>query len=125
MILELLLNIAWVALGATALLLWAQKWRNGSAQKVAVGFVALICVVILLFPIISATDDSQALARSDDGPNATKRPLLDASWTLLLVVPLAIVSSQARAADAVACDSLCTYSYLQTVHITNRPPPQL
>jgi hypothetical protein len=134
MVLELLLNLTWIALGATALILWGNKCRHGSAKhqaatpgsakRIAAGFVALVCVAILLFPIISASDDSQAMARSDDAPNIAKRLSLDAIWTFVIAVPLGMFSTAPCAWRVVTSDRRSAYSCLQTVHITNRPPPR-
>jgi hypothetical protein len=120
---ELLLNGLWLTLGVGALLLWMRQCRRaGSARKLAAGCVALACISILLFPIISATDDSQALAQTGEQPGA-KRVAADALSVLCSLAWIADVPSSAVSAERVPCDSFRAYSFLQTVQITNRPPP--
>jgi hypothetical protein len=57
---ELLLNLIWLAIGAGALVAFARR-RRGSAWLAQVPYgkalLALACVVVLLFPVISASDD--------------------------------------------------------------------
>ena len=57
---ELLLNLIWLAVAAGALLAFARS-RRRSARMAHVPYgtalVALTCVVVLLFPVISASDD--------------------------------------------------------------------
>lgn len=59
---ELLLNMIWLAVATTLVFLWRTRWlpqlpgsslRNRKRQS----FVGLICVLALLFPAISLTDD--------------------------------------------------------------------
>jgi cytochrome bd-type quinol oxidase subunit 2 len=57
---ELLLNLIWLAVAATALVVFTRS-RQRSARMAHVPYVqaliALACLVILLFPVISASDD--------------------------------------------------------------------
>ncbi len=57
---ELLLNLIWLAVAAGALLAFARS-RRRSARMADVAYgtalVALACVLVLLFPVISASDD--------------------------------------------------------------------
>jgi hypothetical protein len=58
---EVLLNILWFALCNLAAWYWLQRWRRGSQpQGLAVQLSALACMLVLLFPVISATDDLYA-----------------------------------------------------------------
>jgi len=66
--LELLLNLVWLVITAGAFAFFALTWSRGTRQlsRVAV-FMTLACVVCLLFPVISMTDDlnsSPALAEA-------------------------------------------------------------
>src|SRR5208282_3998499 len=59
---ELFLNLCWMSLLVPAYLLWRQ--RNGSdhqARTPLVFLCALGCVFVLLFPVISASDDLHAM----------------------------------------------------------------
>jgi hypothetical protein len=58
---EVLLNILWFALCNLAGLYWLQCWRrNGRPRGGTVQLSALVCMLVLLFPVISATDDLNA-----------------------------------------------------------------
>jgi len=54
---ELLLNIFWLLLVLPGYLLW-RRHRDFSSSR---GVLALACMLVLLFPVISATDDLHAL----------------------------------------------------------------
>ena len=58
---ELVLNLCWLMLAASASWMW---WRHSHAAqpfcKRASGLIALACAVILLFPVISESDDLHA-----------------------------------------------------------------
>lgn len=74
---ELLLNLIWIALaiGSFVIFMLRQRSRHGRAQWTSV--FALACILLVLFPIISASDDlhpSQALME-----DATRRVLHFAS----------------------------------------------
>jgi hypothetical protein len=71
---ELLLNLVWITLALGGLLAFEQR-RRASARVALVPYlkalIALACVVVLLFPIVSASDDLRpAQAVLED---ATKR----------------------------------------------------
>jgi hypothetical protein len=61
---ELLLNLIWIALAIGSFLTFARRRHSGSNPSPFRSLLALACVLLLLFPIISASDDlhpSQAL----------------------------------------------------------------
>jgi hypothetical protein len=78
---ELLLNLAWVLLALPAYGIWRQgavakrQNRFHSLQ----GLLALGCLLVLLFPIISATDDLHAMRAEMEEPGASKRSVRQAS----------------------------------------------
>ena len=53
---ELLLNIFWLLLALPAYLLWRRHRDFGSLR----GMLTLTCMLVILFPVISATDDLYA-----------------------------------------------------------------
>ena len=61
---ELLLNIVWVALALPAVWMW-QRMPARPKQPLRFGrwhpFLLLGCALVLLFPVVSATDDLQAM----------------------------------------------------------------
>jgi hypothetical protein len=75
---ELLLNLAWLLLALPAYWLWRDR-------KVSRGFsslqclLALGCVLAILFPVISATDDLRAMRAEMEESSASKRSLRQGS----------------------------------------------
>ena len=72
---ELVLNLAWLLLALPACWIW---WRDGAdaypERGVGSGqcLLALGCVLVLLFPVISATDDLHAM-RAEMEESATNK----------------------------------------------------
>lgn len=98
---ELLLNLIWLTL-ATGALLGFVRGQRGSARMTQVSYrkslVALACAVVLLFPIVSASDDlhpAQAVVEE-----ATKR-------IQLAVAPLHSARSSAPLFMLPAISALC------------------
>jgi hypothetical protein len=99
---ELLLNLAWLLLALPAYWLW-QRAHAGAERKfnsVQV-LLALGCVLVLLFPVISASDDLHAMrAEMEDSSSSNKRAVRQSGsdrssgWTRLQG-PLALVASAA------------------------------
>lgn len=70
---ELLLNLAWLLLALPAYWLW----REGrTTQKSSLQcLLSLACLLVILFPVISATDDLQAMRTEMEESSASKRTL--------------------------------------------------
>ncbi len=60
---EVLLNSVWGLLALAALLAWRRHDRQAGAGH-AQRFVALVCMLLLMFPVISATDDLHPVAQA-------------------------------------------------------------
>ena len=98
---ELLLNLAWVLLVLPAYWLW----RRGAGARVARRVTALQCLlalgcaVVLLFPVISATDDLHAMRAEMEESATSKRTVRQAAsekhsaWVNRLQGPPALVAS--------------------------------
>src|SRR5271156_4627703 len=77
---ELLLNLAWVLLALPAYWLW----RRGAAARPARWvsslqcLLALGCVLVLLFPVISASDDLHAMRAEMEDSSVSKRTVRQA-----------------------------------------------
>ena len=72
---ELLLNLAWLLLALPAYWLWREyssapaRRRFSSLQCV----LALACTIVVLFPVISATDDLRAMrAEAEESPSSKR-----------------------------------------------------
>ena len=72
---ELLLNLLWSMLALLALGLWrnTRLARNPCRLDHVDQFVLLGCVLILLFPVVSATDDLHPLRQEVDESGSSKR----------------------------------------------------
>jgi hypothetical protein len=99
---ELLLNLAWVLLVLPAY--WV--WRRGAGARVAGRvsalqfLLALGCAVVLLFPVISATDDLHAMRAEMEESATSKRTAVrqagvdrHSAWVNRLQGPPAMVAS--------------------------------
>ena len=59
---ELLLNLVWMMLAVPAFWLWRlAKNSPGTRKHSSYCCLTLVCILILLFPVVSATDDLQAM----------------------------------------------------------------
>jgi len=98
---ELLLNLAWLLLALPACWLWR---RSGNARaRHTLGalqtVLALACVQVMLFPVISATDDLHAMRAEIEESPASKRSIRQASndkasvWNSRLQSPPAVQGS--------------------------------
>ena len=79
---ELLLNLAWLLLVLPAYGIWRQGVVTKRQNRVhsLQGLLALACLLVLLFPIISATDDLHAMrAEMEEPGGASKRSVRQAS----------------------------------------------
>jgi hypothetical protein len=69
---ELSLNICWLLLMAPALCWWI---RNRRVSRDRFSLVALACLLFLLFPVISASDDLHAMRPEIEDSSTNKRSL--------------------------------------------------
>jgi hypothetical protein len=58
---ELFLNLCWLSLLVPAFLLWRQRTSSAASHRPLVLVCVLGCALVLLFPVISATDDLHAM----------------------------------------------------------------
>src|SRR5271169_3258399 len=98
---ELLLNLAWMLLVLPAYWLWrrdagARLVRRVSSMQC---LLALGCVLVLLFPVISASDDLHAMRAEMEDSSISKRTVRQAGsdktsdWVNRLQGPAAAVAS--------------------------------
>ena len=71
--LELVLNLCWFLLIGPGVYLWLRQRRR--AKPVLQFSIALACLLFLLFPVISATDDLHAMRQEMEEPGPSKRAL--------------------------------------------------
>jgi hypothetical protein len=100
---ELLLNLFWVLLAVPAYWLWRRDAETRLARRVTSlqCVLALGCGLVLLFPVISATDDLHAMRAEMEESATSKRTVRQASsdknsaWVNRLQGPPAAVASAA------------------------------
>jgi len=74
---ELLLNLMWLMLAIPAYWAWRHHPRQRSARQLRPFGVltVFICCLVLLFPVISATDDLHPMRAEIEEPGLSKRTL--------------------------------------------------
>jgi hypothetical protein len=97
---ELLLNLAWVLLALPAYWLWrSAEARQGRKVTSLQCVLALGCALVLLFPVISASDDLHAMRAEMEESAGNKRAMRQAAsdkysgWVSRLQGPPAMVAS--------------------------------
>jgi len=98
---ELLLNLAWLFLALPACWLWRSTSMSHAERKFSSlqCLLALGCVLVILFPVISATDDLRAMRTEMEESPASKRTLRHATsekaspWNSRLQTPPAILGA--------------------------------
>lgn len=78
---ELLLNLTWLLLALPAYLLWRNcRSARGARRFTAVQcLLALGCMLVILFPVVSATDDLRAMRAEMEESPVSKRTIGQAS----------------------------------------------
>jgi len=78
---ELLLNLAWLLLALPAFWLWrgARSVPRGPKLSPVQCLLALGCMLVILFPVVSATDDLHAMRNEMEESSASKRAIRHAS----------------------------------------------
>jgi hypothetical protein len=124
--LELILNIVWAGIAGTLLLFWAApRLVRVDARRSAVALLALLCVICILFPIISMTDDLNA---SPAEPETVKSTLAmqpaflvtSGSWMLVYDRHQAAFCHEVETQPESGPPAHALLSFFQT----RRPPPQ-
>lgn len=74
---ELLLNLAWLLLALPAFWLWQDARTAPATRKFTAcqGLLALGCLLVILFPVVSASDDFRAMRAEMEESPASKRSI--------------------------------------------------
>ena len=72
---ELFLNAVWLLLSAATLCLWLSPRRAPRMERNARGLIVLACALLLLFPVISMTDDIHAQQITIEDASATTKKI--------------------------------------------------
>jgi len=104
---ELLLNLIWVTLGMGAFLIFLWRYPQSGLKGLPYlrALLALACILLLLFPVVSASDDlhpAQALMEEaskripqfasplQTSPDTSSTPMLPVLWMLALSLLFAL-----------------------------------
>jgi len=123
--LELILNIVWAGIAGTLLLFWAApRLVRVDARRSAVTLLALMCVICILFPIISMTDDLNASPAEPETVKSTlaMQPaflLTSGSWTLVYDPHQTVFCHEVQTQPDFGPPGHALVSFFQT----RRPPP--
>lgn len=126
---ELTLNLAWMLLATLMLGLWMRYAPREGAPRV-IQLVALVVVILILFPAISVTDDllaAQGLAETDGCPrkghdciHPHSAPQTAQTFFLQAIAVLYADSTRTTVTDSLPA-SLVRIPALASIQ--NRPPP--
>jgi hypothetical protein len=124
---ELALNIAWLIVAATLLLLCGARALSFTEKRRRItALIALTCLIWLLFPLISITDDLNA-GTSVFEATTVKKPTLAADVVTALLPPVFIIATGSRTAwreiNLHADLSQITQEFF-SFDLSRRPPPQ-
>ena len=131
---ELLLNLAWLLLALPAYWLWRDSRSSHDGHRAASIQILLTlgCMLVILFPVISASDDLQAMRSEMEETPASKRSICQkcgetASAAKWQSQPLAALVSDfsiapERARNAVPIHLLFTPE-LHRIELPARAPP--
>ncbi|MGB6401956.1 MAG: hypothetical protein WBF26_03845 [Candidatus Sulfotelmatobacter sp.] len=126
---ELILNLTWAGLAALMVLLWLRFGpRAGVSRRTQL--VALALLLVVLFPVISVSDDLQALYNPAEVDSSVRRDHVFASAhsilppILALIQPVAAELSMGAPRFAVLRDIPLPAAHRPCLAaIDNRPPP--
>jgi hypothetical protein len=127
---ELFFNLAWLVVAGALVALWLRG--NGQTHRGSRGQVIAMAVLIaILFPVISVSDDLQAIQNASEADNYLRRDHLVPS-NQSLVQPMLAVIVPAMIAGlgfgflrfiAPSLLSVLQPKHLEIAGIDNRPPP--
>jgi hypothetical protein len=69
---ELFLNFAWACLALTSVCLWSRFDRREKSER-RLPFIALAMLIVMLFPVISVSDDLWALQNPAEADSSIRR----------------------------------------------------
>lgn len=126
---ELALNLVWLVLASGLLLHWgAHALSFSEKHRVAAAAIALTCVICLLFPVISITDDLNSGAAVFEARTLIKKWCVSLDVAGALLTAVTAVSSVRLAAWRDVNLHADVFHQLHELYASNlgrRPPPSL
>src|SRR5215467_8116821 len=109
---ELLLNLSWLLLAMPAYWLWRASTRRSGRFSALQSVFALSCALVILFPVVSATDDLRVMRAEMEESPTSKRSVCQASGAK---APASKSQTQPAFMVAVHASILLTHRLLSTV----------
>jgi hypothetical protein len=127
---ELLLNFAWVLVTVACLCLWLRFGRREGVDRRA-SFVALVMLLVILFPVISVSDDLWAAQNPAETDTCQRRAHRDCcshtSLQAVALLPLPVFAELSFGIQRFSVSLPPTQSVPDNpalAPIQNRPPPK-
>lgn len=126
---ETALNFVWLGVSLALLVIGSvQVLHAGEDRSRGMAAVAMVCLICLLFPVISMTDDLNSGSLALLEPNKVKRILSPAhlvSIALPLIVPQLLLESRTPFSRLWEIEIFHHPQELAAFHLSRRPPPAL
>jgi hypothetical protein len=132
---ELFLNLLWLALVVPALLIWRQQssskilWHPRSFRAI----VLLGCLLVLLFPVVSATDDLHPIHNEIEESSPSRRAVKQAQgphslgWASIVPPALPVATPSLNFGSEVCCSVSEGFSLaperILALTVSDRAPP--
>ena len=109
---ELLLNLTWLLLALPAYVLWRDSRSMHAARRLTAlqCLLALGCMLVILFPVVSATDDLRAMRAEMEESQVSKRSIGQSSGERISV-------SKSQAQPALAANTYCPVLFEEGWHV--------
>lgn len=109
---ELLLNLTWLLLALPAYLLWRNcRGARGARRFTAIQcLLALGCMLVILFPVVSATDDLRAMRAEMEESPVSKRSIGQSNGER-------VSASKSQAQPALVANTYCPVLFEQGWHV--------
>ena len=132
---ELLLNLIWLAIAASAFCSW-MRWRRSSSSRAVPpmlrGLLVISCILLLLLPVISITDDLSQLPTLAEGnrlQDVLKAPELRGIHVVSAILPALLMpfgpKSPTFARSFFSVSAVPIQEIFWSPCIDKRPPPSL
>ena len=127
---ELFFNVAWLIVAGVLVTLWLRGDSQGNAERRA-QLIAMAVLIAILLPVISVSDDLQAIQNASEADNYLRRDHL-VPFNLSPVQPMLAVILPAMSAGlgfgflrfiAPSLLSVLEPNHPEIAGIDNRPPP--
>src|SRR5271169_305308 len=131
---ELFLNLCWLALLLPAYLLWERRGSPDHSARTSLVFACTVgCVLVLLFPVISASDDLHSIGQAMEESKPSlhggvgSRVIQSVAHSSLLALPASafLKAADEQAGNIVAFSTNLPATFFASHRTARAPPLQL